>query len=165
MVLTEGLRRRIEQRFLLNHGGVHGPAHWDRVRDNGLFLAKHAPVDVAVVELFAWLHDSCRETEGGDPGHGHRAAEYATELFLDGVLELTDSQMDLLLHACRYHSHGFVDADITVQACWDADRLDLGRVGSRPDPAYLCTAPARHRRTIRWAYARSVGDQAPFPAI
>ena len=116
-----------------------------------------------LVELFAWLHDSRRQDDGGDPGHGHRAAEFALELQREGTLEVTDARMELLVEACRYHSHGRTDADISVQVCWDADRLDLGRVGTRPDPSYLCTDPARDRRTIRWEYARSLGRRADVP--
>jgi uncharacterized protein len=44
-----------------------------------------------------------------------------------------------------------------VQTCWDADRLDLGRVGKRPDPRRLCTPAARDRDVIEWAYRRSLG--------
>lgn len=47
-------------------------------------------------------------------------------------------------------------ADITVQTCWDADRLDLGRVGIRPDPDRLCTSAAKESDLLEWAYARSV---------
>jgi uncharacterized protein len=46
-------------------------------------------------------------------------------------------------------------ADITIQTCWDADRLDLGRVGIVPDPARLCTVAARDPDLIRWAIERS----------
>jgi uncharacterized protein len=45
---------------------------------------------------------------------------------------------------------------VTVQTCWDADRLDLGRVGKHPHPRYLCTPAARDREVIEWAYRRSV---------
>ena len=38
---------------------------------------------------------------------------------------------------------GQTEADITIQTCWDADRLDLGRVWIIPDPDRLCTEPAR----------------------
>ncbi len=41
--------------------------------------------------------------------------------------------------------------DITVQTCWDADRLDLGRVGITPNPRWLCTACAKDPATILWA--------------
>ena len=39
--------------------------------------------------------------------------------------------------------------------CWDADRLDLARVGIDPHPDYLCTALARRRDTIEEAVMRS----------
>jgi uncharacterized protein len=61
----------------------------------------------------------------------------------------------LLCHACKLHSDGFITADLTVQACWDADRLDLGRVGVKPDPRYLCTSYAKRGDVIDRAYERS----------
>ncbi len=163
MTLSLQLQARILDRFGLDRTGIHGIAHWDRVRDNGLFLSKHTDADVAVIEAFAWLHDSCRLDDCGDPGHGHRAAEFVRELHADGLLELGLGQLDLLSEACRHHSCGRKEADLSVQICWDADRLDLGRVGTKPDPFYLCTGRARQRDTIRWALARSVGGEAPFP--
>jgi uncharacterized protein len=48
---------------------------------------------------------------------------------------------------------GGTTADITIQTCWDADRLDLGRVGVFPDAARLCTGAAR--RLIQWADGRA----------
>ena len=51
---------------------------------------------------------------------------------------------------------GGTEADVTVQTCWDADRLDLGRVGIRPHPRYLCTPAARSAEVIEWAHARSL---------
>ncbi|MBZ0269297.1 hypothetical protein K8I85_14180 [bacterium] len=63
--------------------------------------------------------------------------------------------------ACEGHTHGGTVADVTVQTCWDADRLDLGRVGVRPLPRYLCTPPARAAETISWAHARATGRVVP----
>ena len=48
-----------------------------------------------------------------------------------------------MTEALKYHSDGYTDADLTVQVCWDADRLDLGRVGIKPAPHRLCTASAK----------------------
>jgi uncharacterized protein len=50
-----------------------------------------------------------------------------------------------------------LQGDVTVQTCWDADRLDLGRVGIRPVASRLCTPAARAPDVIAWAYARSLG--------
>ena len=41
------------------------------------------------------------------------------------------------------HLAGSMDVDPALRVCWDADRLDLWRVGLEPDPALLCTAHAR----------------------
>jgi uncharacterized protein len=72
-----------------------------------------------------------------------------------GVIKLSVSDLDLLGLACAKHSDGWTNADVTVQTCWDADRLDLGRVGVRPRPQYLCTDAAKNPSMIEWAYARS----------
>ena len=38
----------------------------------------------------------------------------------------------MLEEACRLHTNGQREADVTIQTCWDADRLDLLRVGTHP---------------------------------
>ena len=45
--------------------------------------------------------------------------------------------------------------DITIQTCWDSDRLDLGRVGVMPHPSRLCTVPAKASDMILWADGRA----------
>jgi uncharacterized protein len=42
-----------------------------------------------------------------------------------------------------YTADGQVTDDPTLGAAWDADRLDLPRVGVAPDPARLSTAAGR----------------------
>jgi uncharacterized protein len=56
---------------------------------------------------------------------------------------------------------GRTEADNTIQTCWDADRLDLGRVGIVPDPSRLCTAAAKEPAIRAWAYQRSCESDAP----
>jgi hypothetical protein len=41
------------------------------------------------------------------------------------------------------HSDGLVTDDPTIGCCWDADRLDLWRVGAPPVPALLSTEAAK----------------------
>jgi uncharacterized protein len=113
-----------------------------RVLYNGRLLADMENANTRVVELFCMLHDSQRRNERRDPSHGRRAARYAKSL--RGVwFDLSDKEMELLTEALKYHSDGYTEADITVQVCWDADRLDLGRVGIKPAPHRLCTASAK----------------------
>ena len=44
----------------------------------------------------------------------------------------------------------------TAQTCWDAERLDLGRVGKTPRVEKLCTEEARDSVLRDLAYRRSL---------
>jgi len=107
-----------------------------------------------VVELFAFFHDSCRVNEYDDEGHGTRGANLAGQL-KGRFFEASDYEMDLLAHACRHHSDGRSQGDATVMTCWDADRLDLGRVGIKPRADLLCTSAARQAPMLAIANARA----------
>jgi len=155
-VITPKLIKAIHGRYALPLDGLHGASHWERVRENGLRLLPVTGARRDVVELFSVLHDSCRADEGRDLEHGARAAEFAKTL-LGSVFDLDTDGFRLLLEACTGHTHGHTQGDITILTCWDADRLDLGRVGIRPHPSKLCTDAARDPATLAWAYARSVG--------
>ena len=141
--------------FRLDWEGIHGAPHWSRVRYNGLLLAKHYKVDTAVIEWFAFLHDLERHDDWSDPEHGSRAAELAATIN-DEFMRLDTFQLSLLQEACIGHSDGHTVADPTVMVCWDADRLDLGRVGTYPSAKYLCTALARSQKVIDAAYERTI---------
>ena len=69
-------------------------------------------------------------------------------------MHLDDDDFELLFEACRLHTDGLIDGDITLQTCWDADRLDLGRVGITPEPDLLCTDAARE--LLDWAHERAI---------
>jgi uncharacterized protein len=125
---------------------IHGERHWRHVANVGLELANATPgADERVVLLFALLHDSRRENEYDDPGHGERGAKFARELHAQGLLELDGGQMEKLVLACRTHTDGTLSSDATVGVCFDADRLDLGRVGIEPDLELMSTDAGRKR--------------------
>jgi uncharacterized protein len=155
-MVQRDLIRVVRDQFALEWTGVHGAPHWARVRENGLRLAGQTGAKVQVIELFAFLHDSRRLNDNHDPEHGLRAALFAQRL-AGSAFTLEPPDLELLLAACRGHSDGLTTGEITVLTCWDADRLDLGRVGIKPHPDYLCTAAARDPVTIEWAYERSMG--------
>lgn len=139
-------------------GGIHGLPHWSRVWFHGRALAAAADVDPAVLAWFAFLHDSQRHNDGHDPMHGRRAADFAVRLKKDGVItELEPSAFERLCEAMRMHSDGHTAGDVALQVCWDADRLDLGRVGIRPHPDRLCTPLAQRGHVIRTAVRMSEG--------
>jgi len=92
--------------------GPHGVVHWARVLENGVRIADEVGVDRELVELFALFHDSRLETECVDHPHGLRGGEFAR--FLRGSLvHLDDSRFELLFEACRLHTDGFTEANIT----------------------------------------------------
>ncbi len=133
----------LQSNFRLDWQGIHGIRHWSRVRTNGLKLAKETGADSQVVELFSFLHDSCRQNENQDPQHGERAAALVGTL-QGTFFNLTSGQFEQLVEACAGHANQASHVDITIVTCWDADRLDLSRVGIDPDPARLCTEAARN---------------------
>jgi uncharacterized protein len=118
---------------------------------------------VHVVELFAFFHDARRVNEHRDDGHGQRGAQLAKQL-RGRYFEATDQEMDLLTLACEGHSDGLLNAEVTVQTCWDSDRLDLGRVGIEPNPHYLCTEAARHPVNLNKAITRAEQWQRTYAA-
>jgi uncharacterized protein len=140
--------------YALPWDGDHGVIHWARVLENGLRLAGETGANVEVVQLFAVLHDSRRVSEGSDPDHGPRAAEFARAL-RGRLFDLPDHEFRLLHRACAGHTHERTHPDVTVRTCWDADRLDLGRVGITPHPGRLCTEAARRAEMIQWADGRA----------
>ncbi len=144
----------LKAQFCLDWHGFHGISHWSRVRYNGLLIARENNASIHVVELFAFFHDARRFNEHRDPEHGIRGAELAWKL-RDRFFEATDLEMTLLTEACCEHSNGLIEADITVQTCFDADRLDLARVGIMPNPLYLCTEQAKKPALLAAAIKRS----------
>jgi uncharacterized protein len=153
-MISPSLLELVRRTYALSLDGIHGEAHWRRVHENGLRLAEQTGADAKTVELFAYLHDSRRLNNGWDGDHGRRAAELARSLN-GGLLALSEDDLQCLVYACTYHSDGLMEASVTIQTCWDADRLDLGRIGVRPDPARLCTPAAHDPVLIEWAWSRS----------
>ncbi len=138
--------------------GYHGVAHWARVLENGLRIAEYNGADTEVVTLFAIFHDARRVNEEVDLGHGQRGGDLARSL-RGTLVHLDDTRFEMLYEACRLHTDGLTDGDPTLQACWDADRLDLGRVGITPRPERLCTDTARE--LLPWAHARAQRGEVP----
>ena len=131
-------------------GIIHGPEHWARVGLHARALARAEGIDPLIPSLFAMVHDSQRRDDGFDPEHGRRAADFisASRSTLFGFLR--DDEVSDLVLACRLHSDGHVDGNAVVRACWDADRLDLGRQGVEiePDSRWLCTDRAKRSSVI-----------------
>ena len=145
------LVKAVLERSTGKHSSIHGESHWQRVAAAGLALLPKTPAaDPALVFLFALFHDSMRLNDNYDPQHGPRGAALARELRGE-AFDLEDAEMGLLGFACEEHTNGGVGSDPTVGVCWDADRLNLWRVGRRPGLRLLSTEAARSEERIVWA--------------
>ena len=144
--IIEEIRRYMHERWTLD--ALHGIKHWDRVYENGQRLLT-PEMNARVVGLFAYLHDSCRIDNDRDLEHGPRAARYIDTLRDNYLKELTDEEITLLKEACRLHTTTERTGNPTIDACFDADRLDLWRVGIIPDPNRMATEKGKEltRRT------------------
>lgn len=145
---------QIASQYKLNPHGAHGLSHWGRVLENGLRLSAIEGGDITVIRLFAIFHDACRINQTRDPGHGERGSYLAGEL-LEGHPGVSPEQLHLLQTACKDHTDGKTKANLTVQICWDSDRLDLARVLIMPSPKYLCTNAAKNNKILSWANQRA----------
>lgn len=123
-----------------NLGDTHGLSHWQRVERYGILLSNNRKdVNIKVVRYFAYLHDKCRLNDWADLEHGVRTADMIPTIRETILKDLTDEEVSLLEKACRFHTTEHRTGIPTIDVCFDADRLDLGRVGIIPDPKRMAT--------------------------
>ena len=96
-------------------------------------------INIKVVRFFAYLHDKCRLDDWVDLEHGVRVADMLPTIRNTILKDFTDEEVTLLEKACRYHTTEHRTGIPTVDVCFDADRLDLGRLGIVLDPKRMAT--------------------------
>ena len=81
-----------------------------------------------------------------DPAdHGRRAAGLARDLRAEGIMRFSARRAAKLERGCADQADGLVTRGRTISVCWDADRLELRRLGVEPNPDFLSTNAARAR--------------------
>lgn len=133
----QNLVDRILKEFILDASSIHGINHWKRVARNARLIAESVDVDTEITDLFAYFHDCKRENEHRDPDHGQRVSDYLIYLWRQGHIPLKQDRLLILCEAVSGHTHVRFHSNPTIAACFDADRLDLGRCGVQPNPDYL----------------------------
>lgn len=134
------------------YSALHGDEHWRAVAHAGLVVGAATPgADRRIVFLFGLLHDAVRWNDHDDPEHGHRAAGLLQQLVEEELLRLPADASDVLGDALRLHSDGHTSVDPTIGTCWDADRLNLWRLGWTPSPSLLSTRDAKTPERLLWA--------------
>ena len=141
-LITPQFLNAILAQYTLNPRGIHGIPHWWQVEKNALEIAETENIESPVFSLFALFHDSQRLNDGRDPDHGQRGAALAKELH-GTWFELTATELEQLCYACENHTHQTHHPDPVIGICWDADRLDLPRVGIIPKTHFLNTTTAK----------------------
>ena len=158
MTNKQAILKYIEGKLNVNISGLHGINHWSRVEKLGYYLAKSNGSDIIVLSLFAYTHDLGRIDDDEDIDHGIRSARIVKDLYDQKIINISSVQFEQLMYACSYHSLKSAHSeDVTIQTCWDADRLDLWRDGIQPIPELLFTQEAKKQETISWARDLFVG--------
>jgi uncharacterized protein len=148
---VERLVDAVHERSPLHSSYIHGDQHWRAVAEVGLrLLPENRRADPMVVFLFALFHDAMRQNENEDPGHGTRGAELAEE-FQGRYFLLPPERLGLLTEACAGHTDIRFSDDPTIGVCFDADRLNLWRVGTTPEAKYLSTDFALDDELQHWS--------------
>lgn len=146
-------------------GPTHGVEHWHRVAKYGQLLCDMASSEQPnrkVVQYFAYLHDSCRWDDHGDPKHGPRAAVAIEEIRHTLLADLTEQEFQQLQRACRIHTSDSCCEDLTANICLDSDRLDLDRVGILPDPEHMASNfGAQYAKEHRQWYVERICERIP----
>ena len=134
----EKIRLYSASRWPKDMGSTHGLEHWDRVAEFGRMLYQEG-ADMDVILAFAYLHDSERRNNARDIKHGLRASKLIDTIRQTKLRDLSDEQIDKLKRACELHTIAHKTGDITIDICFDADRMDLLRVGIMPAPKRMAT--------------------------
>ena len=132
--------------FPNNDDDVHGYVHSLSVERNMMILCKQLNYGWGWgMWIFAYYHDILRLNDGADPDHGKRAADLLRGIRANGNLNSVPiGLIDSICFACENHSTMLRSGDQLTDICFDADRLDLMRVGIKPDPKMMATHIGAH---------------------
>ncbi len=148
------LKEIIDNFYLDLDNGVHGIDHWTRVLINGIQLSeRNKNINKNIIIAFAFFHDIKRTVEDKEPEHGYNGGRYL--LKYKYKINLTKEELNTCYEACVDHTNVKNHTDINIGACWDADRLDLYRVGVMPDLDYLNLEESKNKELIKETTARS----------
>ncbi len=143
-VYLEAYNPNVLQKTYVMFNGVHGMEHSLNVMVNGVLLSLLNGANLKVITLFAVNHDIRRFDDHTDPEHGKRAAILLRALRRNNKIELEESEFEELCCACENHTAQTKSGNITIDTCYDADRLDLTRIGIAPDPNRMATQLGRY---------------------
>jgi uncharacterized protein len=138
--------------YCASHGTfIHGLPHLRQVAYVAARLAACEGADWMQAMVGGFLHDCARKDDGGGQEHAFESARVAKV-----VLGRHYSNMDVqrLLYAISHHAGGSTTQDPLIGSIWDADRLDLVRLGAEIDQGLLSTVHARRLVRLKAFHSR-----------
>jgi len=120
--------------------GLHGVSHLRRVAILSGRFAVAVGEDVESAVVVGFLHDCARKKDGNDLEHAHDSAVLARKLIERFFPHL---DVDRICDAIEGHAEGEVTTEPLAACLWDADRLELKRIGRTIDIDLLSTEVAR----------------------
>ncbi len=156
-IIPKIILENIIENFALDIDQEHGYFHWVRVINNGLTIAKETGANPKIILVFGFFHDVERENEFDDFEHGLRGGELM--LSYRDQINLTDEEIQKAYQACKGHTDQLHNIDIDIGTCYDADRLDLYRVGKTPSEDYLNNEYSKEQKTIDDAIRRTMSNE------
>ncbi len=136
---------------------LHGISHLRRVAILSGRLANAVGEVVEAAVVMGFLHDCARKNDGNDLEHAHDSAVLARELTERFYPHL---DVDRICDAIEGHAGGEVTTDPLSACLWDADRLELKRIGRTIDLDLLSTKVAK-RLARRRQQELKVREKAP----
>lgn len=127
--------KKITDQFYIKDSFIHGIPHWSRVFYYGDILSDFNSLDIENIAYFSIFHDSRRFNDFEDPDHGLRGADFFRTF--DKIIKLKNEQKEIIYEACKIHNYQKQSDSFEVGVCLDSDRIDLTRVGIKPNNDYL----------------------------
>ena len=119
---------------------VHGMGHLRRVSSTAGRMAAILDEDIESAVVGGFLHDCARTDDGGGTSHAHSSAQLAKDIMITCYPHLDIAR---LCRGIAQHADGMITDDPLIGCVWDADRLDLSRLGIEVDLDLLSTFVAR----------------------
>jgi len=125
---------------------THGLPHLRNVSYTAGRIASAVNEDIEAAVVAGFLHDCARQDDNGGREHAYESA-----LMARGIIQEHYPHLEVeRLYACiALHADGKVTEDMLIGSVWDADRLDLARIGIEVREEFLSTLIAKRIVAIR----------------
>lgn len=119
---------------------IHGISHLRRVAYLSGRYAYILKINLNDAVIAGYLHDCARENDSNGNSHAYESA-YLAKGIIQGNLPVTN--INKIFYTIYHHADGITTKDPFMGCIWDADRLNLLRIGIIPNEKLLSTQLAK----------------------